>query len=50
MDHLAYTLTELYKAQQQKYETDDTFSLLSLVSMALLELGIIIEDEAEDDT
>lgn len=50
LDHLADTLKELYKAQQQKYKADETFSLLSLVSMALLELGIIIEDESEDDT
>lgn len=50
LDHLADTLKELYKAQQEKYDTDKKFSLLSLVSMALLELGIIIEDESEDAT
>lgn len=50
LDYLAPTLVALYDAQQQKYKTDETFSLLSLVSMALLELGIIIEDESEDDT
>ena len=50
LDRLADTLTELYEAQQDKYDTDKKFSLLSLVSMALLELGIIIEDESEDDT
>lgn len=50
LDHLADTLKGLYKAQQQKCKAEGVFSLLSLVSMALLELGIIIEDESEDGT
>ena len=45
LDNLAPTLLEVYDGQQQKYATDKNFSLLSLISMALLELGIIIECE-----
>lgn len=43
LDHLAPTLLGLYDSQQQKYKTDKAFSLLSLISMALLELGVITE-------
>lgn len=47
LDNLAPTLLEVYDYQQQKYMEEDTFSLLSLVGMALLELGVIVEvDEA----
>ncbi|MBQ6863991.1 MAG: hypothetical protein IJO14_07115 [Clostridia bacterium] len=42
-DHLAPVLLGAYDAQQNKYKTDGAFSLLSLISMALLELGIITE-------
>lgn len=45
LDHLAPTLLDVYDFQQNKYTTENTFSLLSLVGMALLELGIIIEVE-----
>lgn len=43
IDNLAPTLLGVYDYQQQKYKTDKNFSLLSLVSMALLELGVITE-------
>ena len=43
LDNLAPTLLGIYDGQQLKYKTDGTFSLLSLISMALLELGIITE-------
>ena len=43
LDSLAPTLLGVYDTQQQKYKTDGTFSLLSLISMALLELGVITE-------
>lgn len=43
LDSLAPTLLGVYDAQQQKCKTDGTFSLLSLISMALLELGVITE-------
>lgn len=43
LDNLAPTLLGVYDYQQERKNTDDTFSLISLVSMALLELGIIIE-------
>lgn len=49
LDNLAPTLLEVYDYQQQKYNTENTFSLLSLVGMALLELGVIVEcDEGEE--
>lgn len=43
LDNLAPTLLEVYDYQQMKYKIDKKFSLLSLVSMALLELGVIVE-------
>ena len=45
LDNLAPTLLGVYDGQQQKYVTDQKFSLLSLVSMALLELGVVVECE-----
>ena len=45
LDHLAPTLLGIYDGQQQKYHAEKKFSLLSLISMALLELGIIVECE-----
>lgn len=49
LDNLAPTLLDVYDYQQQKYNTENTFSLLSLVGMALLELGVIVEcDEGEE--
>lgn len=48
LDNLAPTLLDVYDIQQQKYKSENTFSILSLVGMALLELGVIIEcDEGE---
>lgn len=43
LDNLAPTLLEVYDHQQQKYNEEDVFSLLSLVGMALLELGVVVE-------
>lgn len=43
LDNLAPTLLGVYDSQQSKHALDGTFSLLSLISMALLELGIITE-------
>ena len=43
LDSLAPTLLGVYDTQQRKCKTDGTFSLLSLISMALLELGVITE-------
>ena len=45
LDNLAPTLLEVYDYQQKKYKEEEVFSLLSLVGMALLELGVIIEEE-----
>lgn len=45
LDNLAPTLLGVYDSQQSKQKNDGAFSLLSLVSMALLELGIIVECE-----
>lgn len=47
LDNLASTLLEVYDYQQQKYNEEDVFSLFSLVGMALLELGVIVEDDEE---
>ncbi len=44
-DNLAPLLLNVYDYQQNKYKNEDTFSLISLVGMALLELGIITESE-----
>ena len=43
LDNLASTLLEVYDYQQMKYKIDKGFSLLSLISMSLLELGVIVE-------
>lgn len=43
LDHLAPILLEVYDYQQQKYMEENAFSLVSLVGMALLELGVITE-------
>lgn len=48
LDNLAPILLEVYDAQQQKYMEENTFSLLSLVGMALLELGVITEIDEEE--
>ena len=41
LDALAPTLLGIYDAQQQKCKTEGTFSLLSLISMALLEWELL---------
>lgn len=43
LDNLAPTLLSIYDDEQQKYISENTFYFLSLVGMALLELGIIVE-------
>lgn len=45
LDNLAPALLDVYDRQQEKQKADGTFSVLSLISMALLELGVIIECE-----
>lgn len=47
LDNLAPTLLDVYDYQQQKCTNERKFSLLSLIAMALLELGIIIECDEE---
>lgn len=47
LDNLAPTLLEVYDYQQRKYVEENVFSLLSLVGMALLELGVITECDVE---
>lgn len=49
LDKLAPTLLGVYDRQQQNMEKNNRFSALSLISMALLELGIIVENEDSDD-
>lgn len=45
LDNLAPTLLAVYDVEQQKEKNDRAFSLFSLISMALLELGVIVEVE-----
>lgn len=45
LDNLAPALLDVYDRQQEKQKADGTFSVLSLISMVLLELGVIIECE-----
>lgn len=40
---LAPVLLDVYDYQQQRYISENTFSLFSFVGMALLELGVIVE-------
>ena len=47
LDNLAPTLLSVYEEQQKNIEELQMFSALSLISMALLELGIIVEDDEE---
>lgn len=47
LDALGPTLMAAYDAQQKSYKKESTFSLLSLFSMVLQELGILVEDAAE---
>ena len=47
IDNLEQTLSDVYDYQQDKYSRENTFSLLSLVGMALLELGVIEECDVE---
>lgn len=44
LDALGPTLLSVYDAQQEKLKNESAFSALSLISMALLELEIIIEE------
>ncbi|MBR5310544.1 MAG: hypothetical protein IKU42_05430 [Oscillospiraceae bacterium] len=48
LDNLGPTLLEIYDKQQTLVSTERSFSLLSLISMVLLELGIIVEDDTEN--
>ena len=49
LDDLETTLLDVYDSQQEKYKDMDTFSFISLVGMALLELGVIIECDDKND-
>ena len=48
MDNLGPTMLSVYDAQQQKYNAENTFTVLSLIGMALLELGIIVECDEDE--
>lgn len=51
LDNLSNTLLNVYDYEQKLYIQEESFSVLSLVGMALLELGVIVEsDEDEFDT
>ena len=45
LDHLAPTLLSVYDSQQGIMKSEGAFSALSLISMALLELGVIVEEQ-----
>lgn len=47
LDNLAPTLLSVYDSEQKRYIECGSFSLLSMISMALLELGIITESSAQ---
>lgn len=47
LDNLAPVLLGVYDGQQEKVKTEKNFSLLSLISMALLELGVIKENDTD---
>ncbi len=47
LDSLRDTLLAVYDVQQGLYRQEKGFSLLSLISMALLELGILVEEDDE---
>lgn len=49
LDNLGETLLGVYDAQQSKCQAESAFSLLSLVSLAMLELGVIVECEEDED-
>lgn len=48
LDALGPALLAAYDAQQESYKKEGTFSLLSLFSMVLLELGILVEEQEEE--
>ena len=48
LDDLASTLLAAYEEEQKLYETDGGFSLLSLISLALMELDVLVELEDEE--
>lgn len=48
LDSLASTLLKVYDKQQEYISEEGKFSLFSLISMALLELGIITNDIGEE--
>ena len=47
LDDLASTLLAAYDGEQRLYKTEGGFSLLSLISLALMELNVIVEDEGD---
>lgn len=49
LDNLAPILLNVYDYQQHLYTTENAFSFFSLVGMALLELGVIIEYDEEQN-
>ncbi len=48
LDNLASVLLAVYDYEQEKYKGEKKFSFISLVGMALLELGVIVELVEED--
>ena len=49
LDNLGSTLLGVYEEQQNIVKEEQLFSALSLISMALLELGVIVEYEDDEE-
>lgn len=49
IDNLSPTLLDVYDYEQKQYNINNSFPFISLVGMALLELGIIIESDIMDN-
>ena len=49
LDNLGSMLLAVYEEQQNIVKEQQQFSALSLISMALLELGVIVEDEDNEE-
>lgn len=47
LDDLASTLLAAYDGEQKLYDTEGGFSLLSLISLALMELNVLVEVEED---
>lgn len=47
LDDLGETLRAAYDAEERVYQKEDAYPLLSLISLALLEMGVLVEDDED---